>query len=227
MRLPKDTPATIENLSRLYKGKLMMREIALFACAEQSSIVVIFVVLVLRLSIPYLIRWWEHGNAFNEFNWDSWLYSILELLFGGFMVFINYCFVYIGFVDFQRRECMLMSCGILLDPLKTNHPPEMRQFPTINLLDVQSLHSWFQLRLCLMDLGLKYMSRIFIYSSTFLGGYFFYATVMLLQYFELINSLVLRRITNALAIYDILFTLGVILCMLHYGASANYQYVRD
>jgi hypothetical protein len=63
----------------------------------------------------------------------------------------------------------------------------MRLFPTVNLVCTESVHNWFKMRQCLLDLGQKYMKRIFIYSSTFLGCYLFYLIVLLLNYFDLMQ----------------------------------------
>lgn len=71
-----------------------------------------------------------------------------------------------------------------------------------------------------MDFGRKYMSRIFIYSSTFLAAYFVYAIIMLLNFFKLIN-LQLSILANMVAIYDIIVVLGIILCMFQFGAIIN------
>jgi hypothetical protein len=140
-----------------------------------------FLISILRAFIPFLVRLYEKGNAFHDFNWDSWTYSGLDFFFSWLMTAINLIFVFAGFIDFQRRKCMMTACGALLEPNKTlNYDPIMRTLPTINLLCSESLHTWFLLRISLMDLGRKYMNRIFIYSSTFLGLYLFYAIFMLL-----------------------------------------------
>jgi hypothetical protein len=132
----------------------------------------------LRSSIPFLVRWYENGNPFHDFTWHSWVYSILEFMLSTFITAMNFFFVLSGFIDFQRRKWMMKACGSLLDPQKASY--KMRSLPTINMLCPNTLFTWFQVRLCLMDLGRKYMKRIFIYSSTFLGAYLFYAIFMLL-----------------------------------------------
>lgn len=76
------------------------------------------------------------------------------------------------------------------------------------------------------DLGRKFMLRIFLYSSTFLGVYLFQLAAMVLTYFDII-SFYLPFISVALALCDILFTLSIILGMFIYGASANEQYAKD
>jgi hypothetical protein len=77
-----------------------------------------------------------------------------------------------------------------------------------------------------MDLGRKYMNRIFIYSSTFLGIYLFYAIFLLLQFFEFI-SIQLPLVANVFAMYDIFFGLTCIISMLWFGAHVNNQYIKD
>jgi hypothetical protein len=77
-----------------------------------------------------------------------------------------------------------------------------------------------------MDLAKKYLARIFIYQSTFLGCYIFYAIIILLEFFDVIN-LNLSVISNALAIYEIVLIVGSNLVMLYFGAQANDQYVVD
>jgi hypothetical protein len=77
-----------------------------------------------------------------------------------------------------------------------------------------------------MDLGRKYMKRIFIYSSTFLGAYLFYAIFMLLQFFDLIK-IQLSVIANCYAMFDIIFVMTCIISMLWFGASVNDQYIKD
>ena len=132
----------------------------------------------------------------------------------------------VGLIDFQRRKMMIQACGAMLDPQKGNYDPKLRIFPTINLIDGQSLQSWFILRFCIMDLGKKYMTRIMIYSSTFMGAYLFYAIVLSLQYFDFIKSN-FDLIANVYALYDIVWVITAIIFMVWFGAGVNQQYIED
>ncbi len=88
------------------------------------------------MCIPYLVRWYQFGNAFHGFTrdtWDSWTYSALESIFSFLMMLINFTFVVAGFMDFQRRAMMLKACGTLIDPVKSNYPHIYRAFPTVNV----------------------------------------------------------------------------------------------
>jgi hypothetical protein len=108
----------------------------------------------------------------------------------------------------------------MLDPKKSNYEPRLRIFPTINLIDGQSFQSWFILRFCIMDIGKKYMTRIMIYSSTFMGAYLFYAIILALQYFDFIQTK-FSLIANVYAVYDIFFVITAIIFMVWFGAGVN------
>jgi hypothetical protein len=98
-----------ENLnSNKYSGKLVLREMSLFAGALATSPRFYHITFALfRILIPFLVRYYEHKNAFHDFNWDSWLYSALEVLVGFFITTLNFLFVMAGLIDFQRRKLMI------------------------------------------------------------------------------------------------------------------------
>ena len=121
---------------------------------------------------------------------------------------------------------MIQACGAMLDPQKSNYDPRLRIFPTINLIDGQSFQSWFILRFCIMDIGKKYMMRIMVYSSTFMGAYLFYAVILTLQYFDFIQTK-FSLISNVYALYDIVFVMTAIIFMVWFGAGVNQQYLED
>jgi hypothetical protein len=77
------------------------------------------------------------------------------------------------------------------------------------------------LRLSIMDVGRKYMNRISIYSSTFMGAYLFYAVILLLQYFDFID-IKFPFLANFYAMYDILFVMTAMIIMLYCGAAVNH-----
>ncbi len=71
-----------------------------------------------------------------------------------------------------------------------------------------------------MDFGKKYMQRIFIYSSVFLGMYLFSAAILLLSFFDIVDY-EFSPVFNLICIYDIVIVLGILLSMFHYGAKIN------
>lgn len=82
------------------------------------------------------------------------------------------------------------------------------------------MHSWLMLRLCVMDYGRKFMSRIFVYESTFFGAYLFFIIMLLLSFFGII-SLKISLIAQALVLFDIFLVLTIVLIMLYCGAVIN------
>jgi len=118
---------------------------------------------------------------------------------------------------------MIKCVGALINPFKDEYELKYQIFPTINLGCKQTLHSWFQLRCCIMDFGKKYMLRIFFYSSVFLGLYFTFAVIMLLSFFSLI-TLEVTPVWSLICVFDIFIVLGVLLSMFYYGAVINDQY---
>ena len=195
----------------------MIREITIFSATQQPSVIFILPIILVRFSLPFVLRYIQYGSAIHDFKWDSWLYSVLEILIGILVVYQNYLFIFGGYIDFNRRVNMLAACSVTLDPMKENYHPIYRQFPTINIACSHTIYTWFQMRTCLMDLGRKYMSRVFMYSSTFLGCYLFYLVLILLQFFGFFD-VGLSFVGITIAMFDIIFVLGVNLAMLNCGA---------
>ena len=125
-----------------------------------------------------------------------------------------------GLIDFKRRLHMIKAVGSLITPFKDKYDVKYQIFPTINLACKISINSWSNLRYCMMDFGLKYMNRIFIYSSTFLGMYTFYLAILLLSYFNIVTYK-FSLVFNLIAIFDICVVLKIVLTMLYYGAVIN------
>ena len=99
-------------------------------------------------------------------------------------------------------------------------------FPTINICCDTSLRTWILMRTAALDLGRKYLVRIFLYASFFLGLYTFYLAVFLLNFFGFLGYN-FPMILNAYAIFDISIVLGVIFLMFVQGAFVNYQFQQD
>jgi hypothetical protein len=71
-----------------------------------------------------------------------------------------------------------------------------------------------------MDVGRKYMNRIFIYSSTFMGAYLFYAVILSLQYFDFL-VLEFTLLANVYALFDIFVVITTTIFMVWFGAGVN------
>lgn len=98
-----------ENLANnKYSGKLVLKEISLHAGSLSVNPVIFHLLFAFfRILIPFSVRYYEEKDPFHNFNWDSWLYSALELLSGFLMTTLNFMFVMTGLIDFQRRKIMI------------------------------------------------------------------------------------------------------------------------
>ena len=91
-----------ENLSNnIYSGKLVLKEICLYAGAQATNALIYHNLFALfRIFIPFAVRYYDQKNAFHDFNWDSWLYSALELGICYLITTLNFLFVMVGLIDF-------------------------------------------------------------------------------------------------------------------------------
>ena len=209
-----------------YSAELLLREIALFSGANQRSIFVFLIIVVGgKLSLPTVARM-MHGPEYMKLEWDGILYTVLEMVCQLFFLMQNYTFIAAGHLDFQRRYYMQEYVSSLINPFKFELGNKFQITPTINFCSRESIHTWFQLRCCILDFGRKYLYRIYIYSSTFLGIYLFYAAFLLLSYFNLV-TIHFSFLFNVFCIYEIVIVLGVILTMLMYGAKTNQLFTND
>ncbi|CDW86475.1 UNKNOWN [Stylonychia lemnae] len=207
-------------------GRLVFREIAIFAGAKCVSLKYMLIILpIIKASLVLLIRYLEHGSPI-ALDIDGFIYQIAELPVFWFLTFANYLFVAIGLIDFQRRVFMIKAIGSLINPFKQDVSVKYMIFPTLVLTCKDSLHSWFNLRICAMDFGRKFLSRIFVYCSAFLGSYVFFVVILLLQFFNFIQFQ-LSVYLIVLILFDIFIILGAMLVMLYLGAVVNHQFVLD
>ncbi|CDW75954.1 UNKNOWN [Stylonychia lemnae] len=217
---------TLTNLKeKKYCGNLLLREIALFAGAHQRSTALFMTLSIIgKLSLPFIARYITYERF--ELPWDSSIYTAFDSIATSLFLLQNYFFVAAGHVDFQRRYNMMKSVSALITPFKDNYDIKFQIFPTINLVSKESLHAWFQLRCCVMDFGRKYMMRIFMYSSVFLGMYLFYAAFLLMSFFGFLQF-EFSLVFNMICIFDIVIILGLILSMFFYGAAINEEFVEN
>ena len=126
------------------QGRLVLREIGLFAGAK-ARIVKYFILFasLCKLLIPFVARYIETGNLLGFTSWESYLYQLLEIPSLGFLLIINYLFIIVGYIDFQRRVFMIKAVGALINPFKNNLEIKYQVFPTINMVERFQILQWF------------------------------------------------------------------------------------
>ena len=181
---------------------------------------------MMRTTIPFLVKFFD--KDMDPFEYSGWgiVFEVVLSIFQFIYVTMNFLFVLMGLMDFQRRLFLINALSSMIQPFKANIKPKYLMFPTINICDDTSLRTWILMRTAALDLGRKYLVRIFLYSSFFLGLYTFYLVVFLLNFFKVLKYN-FPMILNAYAIFDIGIVLGVIFLMFVQGAFVNAQFQKD
>jgi len=208
-------------------GRALLREVILMAAVFQSNAFLIaMLVSLVRAWIPFVVKAFDPDM--EPFSYDLYgvIFETLNFLMQLLFVFFNVFFVVLGLMDFQRRLFLINALSSMIQPFKANIKPKYLMFPTINICDDTSLRTWILMRTAALDLGRKYLARIFLYSSFFLGLYTFYLVVFLLNFFKVLKYN-FPMILNAYAIFDIGIVLGVIFLMFVQGAFVNAQFQKD
>lgn len=110
---------------------------------------------------------WKDKHQSDFFVWNEILFFLAETLFFMLVYNFNLYFVFLGLGDFRRRLTATIIIGSLINPIKERQYPFLENFPTIDLADRKTIHSWLNLRLAVIDLGKKYTTRVQLYSTIF------------------------------------------------------------
>lgn len=156
-----------------------------------------------------------------DYDWDGTLFVVFSNFSNFFLVFANFLFIFAGYLDFKRRWYMTKAFSAMIQPFKATLSTEFLKYPTVNICCENSIRAWLLMRTAALDLGRKYLVRVFMYCSFFLGLYTFYLIVFLLNYFGFLGYN-FPLILNAYAIFDISIVLFNIFLMFLLGAFINY-----
>eukprot|EP00347_Sterkiella_histriomuscorum_P000736 403374702 len=97
---------------------------------------------------------------------------------------VNSFFLSIGIYDMKRRFYQMEVCDTMLEPNRFKIKKNLQLYPTINYFDPQSLMSWFDLRMMVLDIGQRFSVRIQLYMSLYLITYGLIGVIFLLWFFE-------------------------------------------
>ena len=164
-----------------------MREIALFSNILPTKLPVYSLIIAMRLLIPYFVRWLDNRPVLGEF-WFEYVLQVKLIMLSYLMALVNTRFILFGVLDFKRKYFYARMLRSMLLPTRDKHFTCGNMFPSINLLDAQSISSWMQLRNGMLDLGKKYTERVFLFSSCFILFYGILGVFLGLNYFRIINN---------------------------------------
>lgn len=66
------------------------------------------------------MRIYDYGTPFG-FNASGAVFSFFETITNLLYIILNYSFIIIGLIDFQRRQFMIKACGAMLTPYKDSY----------------------------------------------------------------------------------------------------------
>jgi hypothetical protein len=161
----------------------------------------------------------------NFFVWNEVLFFVAETIFFMIIYRYNMFFVFLGLGDFSRRLTATLIVGSLICPIKDRQYPFLEAFPTVDLADGRTLHSWLNLRLAVTDFGKKYTTRVQLYSTIF---FLMYACIALFFAVALISTgVALVSPQRVIILFDLAIIMFLLLNIFRQGSLINKRFSRD
>eukprot|EP00347_Sterkiella_histriomuscorum_P006140 403353915 len=149
-----------------------------------------------------------------------WVY-FTSMFWVNFAVYlVNLDFLEIGVIDLKRRKFLMKILEIMLEP--NRFKTSVKVFCFVNYFDPQTLLSWMDMRVMILDVGKRFRIRIELYSLLFLITYALIGGVYLSWFFGGLNY-ELSCSYIVVGAFEILNFLYFIYMMFHIGAQINEQ----
>jgi hypothetical protein len=202
---------------------MMLRNCLILDQVETGSTRLASYINYTRMAVFVIVHAMDYSNYASYGMGDIMI--IMSILYITFDIhFVNLGFVIFGLTDFRRKLFMQKNIGLLINAERhMNDPAYMKLIPVINFVNPVYLRRWIMLRRTILDLGLKYTLRVFIYMSVFIVVYGLQSIICVLSIFNLINfELPLGGMI--LVIYDITVIMVFFIRMIKIGAEVNAQF---
>eukprot|EP00301_Raphidiophrys_heterophryoidea_P019442 c4377_g2_i1.p1 GENE.c4377_g2_i1~~c4377_g2_i1.p1 ORF type:complete len:317 (+),score=58.10 c4377_g2_i1:62-952(+) len=84
---------------------------------------------------------------------------------------LNFTYVFMAYIDYDRRLQLLRACGDLLRPINSSNEQGRQEWsrPPLDLGFYENISSWNAIRSILSDLGLRFQKRLNYYAGFYLG----------------------------------------------------------
>eukprot|EP00347_Sterkiella_histriomuscorum_P022057 403331836 len=217
---------TREDLFTIYSGRLCFREVFLSSSVmspEISSFIVnaisyIHAVLPLGLTLIDDLYSFDREELKEKYSDPVlWIYWLALVFIVRQLFWVNSYFLFIGIYDMKRRYYQMESIDAMLEPNRFKIKKNFKFYPLINYFDPQSLMSWLDLRMMVLDIGQRFSVRIQLYMSLYLITYGLIGVLQLLWFFEVYEVEVSFSLVYTLSFEVLLF--GFILYSYFYAAS--------
>jgi len=206
--------------SRLAQELILMSKIAI---PEWMYWLLIFISILHGL-IPGFTRQFinEDGNFFSDINalkFFDIFYTTCCILLNIIIYYGNIRYLLLAVLEFKRKIFIMETLGNCINSSKNLDSI----IPLINFFSPQVIFNWLNLRILLMDTGIKFMYQILAFSSCFLILYIGTGVFLLASALGIINYSLSYTFT-IFACYEILVALCSILYMIHISAYLNESY---
>eukprot|EP00347_Sterkiella_histriomuscorum_P005593 403356017 len=216
-----------EDLYSYFSGRLIFRELILMSknMAHRMKSWILFFISIVHASLPLIINMINDANNSDvpitqQPKYQSasfWGYFISCFLVNTLIYVVNLNFIEIGVIDMKRRKYNMKVLEIMLEPNRFKVLPKHRIFPLINYFDPQSLLSWMDIRIMLLDIGRRFYIRIEMYAFSYLVVYGLLGAIYLCWYF----GMLIFEFSQSLIVigaFEILNFLYFLYLMFHVGA---------
>ncbi len=144
-----------------YPGRLMLRELWLSfkSIIPALSKWHLGIFSLAHATLPFLITlgrdFSSESNTIHSKYKDPffWVYSSLLWTINFGIFYVNLTFIEIGVIDMKRRKFAMMAIETLLEPNRFKVKAAFQMYPLLNYFDPQTLLSWLDSRMIMLDLG--------------------------------------------------------------------------
>ncbi|CDW86982.1 UNKNOWN [Stylonychia lemnae] len=218
------------DLYRVTSGRLFLKELLLSSkvLTKILSKNIIMIVSLIHALLPFVINLLNTLNSehIDEIQFKKyysplfWVYTILLFITNFLIYYVNLVFLEIGVIDMKRKKFTMKLMEAILEPNRFKLKKYEKVFPLLNYFDPQTLLSWMDMRIMILDVGRRFTIRIELYASVYLIVYSAFGAFYLCWFFEVLDF----KFSTPLVVmgaFELLNFFYFIYCMFYTGAIIN------
>ena len=222
----KTAPHEIANLE--LPGRFLIQEMILFTKHQTGSTFLTYFIITitfLHCLIPMAFR----GFSGKSLIGDTWVEMYLSLFFivTHFIIFYSIIIILeVGGNDFARRHYMMrqLESFIEADRMSSKIESDFKIMPLMNIFSKKNLNSWMYIRILVMDIGRRYLTKIEVYASSLIFVYSIVLVALVLGFLDVFKGF-------SIVEYPVFYSLGFAQCIISFiliyrmvvkGSELNY-----
>lgn len=115
--------------------------------------------------LPFVTLFWRLGASAFLMSPAEYVYSVQGFIqsYMSFNLFIK--FILVGYYDFNRKKKLQAQCTALISNVDEKYLEMEGCRPKLDILNIQTVMSWYYMRKAFLDFGRRYTVRVFLYFS--------------------------------------------------------------